>query len=59
VKGNKMTENENPKQDTLNPKFDLNTQKGIGEFLQWLFDPEVDRAIADFTKANGGDVNEN
>jgi len=54
-----MTENENPKQDTLNPKFDLNTQKGIGEFLQWLFDPEVDRAIADFTKANGGDVNEN
>jgi hypothetical protein len=45
-----MTENQNPKQDPLNPKFDLNTQAGVRGFLEWLFDPEVDKAIEQFIK---------
>ena len=34
--------------DPLNPKFDLNTKEGVRSFLEWLNDPDVDKAIEKF-----------
>lgn len=40
-------EQDNP---LLNPKFGLNTDTpDIKGFLEWLYDPEVDKAMAEFT----------
>lgn len=44
---------ENP----IDPKVNLKTQEGIREFLEWIFDPEVDKAFEEFNKENG-DSNE-
>jgi len=52
MKGDEMTD-QTPKQDPLNPKFALNTDKpDIKGFLTWLFDPEVDEAIKKFSEEN-------
>jgi len=40
------------KKDLLNPKFDLNTESGVRGFLEWLFDPEVDKALEQFIREN-------
>ena len=49
---------EQSQKDPLNPKFDLNTQEGVRGFLEWLFDPKVDKAIEKFIEENGGRVDE-
>lgn len=49
----------NQNQDPLNPKFDLNNLEGQREFLEWLFNPEVDKAIQQFIKDNGGEPEDN
>jgi len=58
----KQKERRNPmeqsQKDPLNPKFDLNTQEGVRGFLEWLFDPKVDKAIEKFIEENGGRVDE-
>jgi len=51
VKGNKMTENENSQDKLLNPKFGLNTNNpDVKGFLEWLYNPEVDKALEQFIK---------
>lgn len=46
-KGNTMAY-DNP----IDPKVTLKTQEGIKEFLEWLYDPEVDKAFEEFDKEN-------
>lgn len=36
----------------IDPKVTLKTQEGIKEFLEWLYDPEVDKAFEEFDKEN-------
>jgi hypothetical protein len=36
----------------IDPKVNLTTQEGIKEFLEWLYDPEVDKAFEEFNKEN-------
>jgi hypothetical protein len=36
----------------IDPKVNLKTQEGIKEFLEWLYDPEVDKAFEEFNKEN-------
>lgn len=54
-------ENINPDDNPLlNPKFDLKTQEGVRGFLEWLYDPEVDKAFQKaFPIAEEGETNEN
>lgn len=42
--------NEEDKEKLLNPRFDLNTESGVRGFLEWLFDPEADKALEQFIK---------
>jgi hypothetical protein len=42
-KGNTMAY-DNP----IDPKVNLTTHEGIKEFLEWLYDPEVDKAFEQF-----------
>jgi hypothetical protein len=32
----------------IDPKVNLTTHEGIKEFLEWLYDPEVDKAFEQF-----------
>jgi len=42
------------KKDPLNPQFGLNTDTpDIKGFLEWLYDPEVDKAFEQFLRENG------
>ena len=51
-----MTENKRTQEELLNPKFGLNTDKpDIKGFLAWLYDPEVDEAMEQFIRENGGE----
>jgi len=60
VKGNKMTENEKSKDELLNPNFGLNTNNpDVKGFLEWLYNPEVDKAYEQFIEENGGEPDEN
>jgi hypothetical protein len=43
--------------DPIDPKIDLSTENGIRNFLEWLYDPEVDKAFEQFEREN--DTNEN
>lgn len=51
--------NQNPEptnEELLNPKFGLNTDNpDVKGFLEWLLNPEVDKAIQQFIKDNGGE----
>jgi len=41
-----MDKNINPDENPLlAPKFDLDTPDGVRGFVEWLFDPEVDKAF--------------
>jgi len=44
--------NEKDREKLLNPRFDLNTESGVRGFLEWLFDPEADKALEQFIKEN-------
>jgi hypothetical protein len=48
------TENKKSQEQLLNPKFGLNTDTpDIKGFLEWLYDPEVDKALEQFLRENG------
>jgi hypothetical protein len=38
--------------DPIDPKVNLRTEEGIREFLEWLYDPEVDKAFEEFEEKN-------
>jgi hypothetical protein len=58
VKGNKMTENEKSKDELLNPNFGLNTNNpDVKGFLEWLYNPDVDKAYEQFIKESEQDEN--
>jgi hypothetical protein len=53
-----MTENENSQDKLLNPKFRLNTNNpDVKGFLEWLYNPEVDKALEQFIKESEQDEN--
>jgi hypothetical protein len=57
-KGRQINTNENSNDNNplLNPKFGLNTDTpDIKGFLEWLFNPEVDKAIEQFIKDHPND----
>ena len=55
-----MTENEKSKDELLNPKFGLNTNNpDVKGFLEWLYNPDVDKALEQYIKENGGEPDEN
>jgi hypothetical protein len=43
--------------DPIDPKITLRTPEGIREFLEWLYDPEVDKAFEQLDKENEQDEN--
>jgi hypothetical protein len=57
-KGRQINTNENQSDNNplLNPKFGLNTDTpDIKGFLEWLFNPEVDKAIEQFIAEHPND----
>jgi hypothetical protein len=43
--------------DPIDPKVNLRTPEGVREFLEWLYDPEVDKAFEQLDKENEQDEN--
>lgn len=53
-----MTENEKSQDELLNPKFGLNTNNpDVKGFLEWLYNPDVDKALEQFIKESEQDEN--